>query len=218
MGKYTFQIDDQPAVTGEGKLFAFKFEDTPAQKPNPVASVSVVLKPTSLAIGEKAIATASTFDAQGHPLVGRGISWHSDNTGAAIVSPSGEVTAVGPGSVGIVATSEGAQGNFGLVIVASVAPWNNVERRFTSRRIAALAFSGPEKRTGSPERRAASAAPFGVPISPAPQPSSVQFPVPSAAWDGVEHRVGQRRDEFPDPRIGQSPERRSGIERRKQPA
>jgi len=82
MGKFSFQIDDQPAVSGDAKLFSVKWEDTPAQKPLPVASVSVVLAPTTLAIGEKAIASASTFDKDGHPLVGRGISWHSDNTGA----------------------------------------------------------------------------------------------------------------------------------------
>ena len=216
MGKYTFQIDDQPAVTGEGKLFAFKFEDTPAQKPNPVASVSVVLVPTTLAIGEKAIASASTFDAQGHPLVGRGISWSSDNTSAAIVSPSGEVTAVGAGSVGIVATSEGAQGNFGLVILPA-AKWTGADRRFAQRRLSSVAFSGPEKRSGSSDRRQANAVPFGVPISPAPQPSPVQFPVPSAPWNGVERRVDERRDDLPDAR-GVQDERRSGFERRKQPA
>jgi len=210
MAKYTFSADDQPAVSGEAKTFSVKFEDTPAQKPNPVASVSVVLVPTSLAIGEKAIASASTFDAQGHPLVGRGISWSSDNTSAAIVSPSGEVTAVGAGSVGIVATSEGRQGNFGLVIAAALSAWNNVERRFAQRRLTSVPFFGAEKRVLS-ERRVAPAAPFGVPISPAVAPVLSD----GSHWDGAERRVDERRDELPDSRPrGQRPERRSGSERR----
>jgi hypothetical protein len=214
MGKFSFQIDDQPAVSGDAKLFSVKWEDTPAQKPLPVASVSVVLAPTTLAIGEKAIASASTFDKDGHPLVGRGIAWSSDNTSAATVSPSGEVTAVGAGSVGIVATSEGRQGNFGLVI-APAAKWTGADRRFAQRRLSSVAFSGPEKRSGSPDRRVAPAAPFGVPISPAPQPS---FP-PVHPWDGDERRVDERRDELLETRpFGQRPNRRSGVERRKQQA
>jgi len=166
MGKFTFQVDNQAAVSGDAKVFSVKFEDDVVLKPLPVASVSVVLKPTSLAIGEKAVASASTFDKDGHPLVGRGISWHSDNTGAATVSPSGEVTAVGPGSVGIVASSEGRQGNFGLVIAPSE-KWSGSNRRTAQRRVSIAGRSdGPDRRSGN-ERRQAPAAPFGVPVSPA---------------------------------------------------
>ena len=184
MGKYSFTVDDNPAVSGEAKSFSIKFEDLAPQKPNPVASVSVVLKPTSLAIGEKAIASASTFDKDGHPLQGRGISWHSDNTSAAIVSPSGEVTAVGAGSVGIVATSEGRQGNFGLVILPAD-KWSGSNRRGAERRVSTAPYNAnPDRRSGN-ERRGAYADAFGVPVSPAPRPS---FP-PVHPWDGVETSV-----------------------------
>jgi len=170
MGKYTFQADDAAAVVGEAKVFSVKFEDNVVLKPLPVASVSVVLVPTSLAIGEKAVASASTFDKDGHPLQGRGISWHSDNTSAATVSPSGEVTAVAAGSVGIVATSEGRQGNFGLTIAAAE-KWTGADRRRAGyvRRAGdgVRRDVGPDRRSGN-ERRKAPAKAFGVPVAPAP--------------------------------------------------
>jgi len=178
MGKYTFQADDAAAVVGEAKVFSVKFEDNVVLKPLPVASVSVVLVPTSLAIGEKAVASASTFDKDGHPLQGRGISWHSDNTSAANVSPSGEVTAVGAGSVGIVATSEGRQGNFGLTIAAAD-KWSGSNRRGAERRTSTAPYNAtPDRRSGN-ERRKAPAAPFGVPVAPSKQ----------SAWDVAESRV-----------------------------
>lgn len=75
----------------------------------PVASVSVAIS-SSLVVGAKTQAIATTRDDAGNVLDGRSISWSSSNTELASVSPTGEVTALRPGAVEIKATSEGKDG------------------------------------------------------------------------------------------------------------
>jgi uncharacterized protein YjdB len=77
----------------------------------PVASVSVTLGSGSLNPGLTTQATATTRDANNNVLTGRVITWSSDNTAFATVSPSGLVTAVAVGTANITATSEGQSGS-----------------------------------------------------------------------------------------------------------
>ena len=78
--------------------------------PPPVARVSVTLAQTSVVIGQTTTATATPRDAGGTVLTGRAITWSSDNTAVATVSPTGLVTAVAAGTASIVAGSEGQSG------------------------------------------------------------------------------------------------------------
>ena len=77
----------------------------------PVATVIVSLASPSMVVGATTQATASTRDANGLILTGREISWASDNMAVATVTGAGVVTAVGPGSANIAATSEGRTGS-----------------------------------------------------------------------------------------------------------
>jgi uncharacterized protein YjdB len=92
--------------------------------PAPVAAVTVSLANSSINAVETTQASASLVDANGTALTGRTITWSSDNTGVATVSPAGLVTAVSTGTANIVATSEGKTGTAPVTItpapVASV--------------------------------------------------------------------------------------------------
>ena len=76
-----------------------------APPPAPVASVSVALVSTSLIVGGSTQATATTKDADGNVLLGRGVTWTA--TGGASVTTNGLVTALAAGTATITATSEG---------------------------------------------------------------------------------------------------------------
>ena len=95
-----------------------------ATPPPPVASVSVSLTSSSLNVGQTTQAAATLKDASGAVLTGRTVTWSSSNTAIATVNASGLVSAVGPGSANIVATSEGVTGQAAVSIspvpVASV--------------------------------------------------------------------------------------------------
>src|SRR6185437_12906075 len=92
--------------------------------PVPVASVTVVLSPSSITAVGTSQATATTLDSHGGVLSGRAVAWSSSNTAVATVSQTGLVTAVAVGSASIVATSEGQTGSATLTVtqapVASV--------------------------------------------------------------------------------------------------
>ena len=93
--------------------------------PIPVATVSVLLAPTSVFVGQTSRATATLRDANGNVLTGRTVTWSSSNTAVATVDGVGLVTARGAGSASIRATSEGQSGSASLtaalVPVATVA-------------------------------------------------------------------------------------------------
>jgi uncharacterized protein YjdB len=85
----------------------------------PVATVTVVLGNSTLIIGATTQATATTKDANGVTITGRVLTWSSDNTGVATVASDGVVTAVGPGSASITATSEGRSGSAAVTVVSA---------------------------------------------------------------------------------------------------
>ena len=82
----------------------------------PVASVTVTLTSSSLAVGQSTQGTAVTKDANGNVLTGRSITWASSNTAVATVSSTGLVQAVATGSATISASSEGISGATGVVV------------------------------------------------------------------------------------------------------
>ncbi|MEP6765015.1 MAG: Ig-like domain-containing protein, partial [Gemmatimonadaceae bacterium] len=90
----------------------------------PVSNVSVTLGSQALTVLQTTQAAATLKAANNSILTGRSITWTSSNQLVAIVSASGVVTALLPGTAEITATSEGVSGsatvNVSLVPVASV--------------------------------------------------------------------------------------------------
>lgn len=75
--------------------------------PIPVASVTVSPVAPSIVVGATQQLTASAADASGAPLTGRTVSWTSRDPSVAVVSSTGQVTGIGPGTTSVVATIEG---------------------------------------------------------------------------------------------------------------
>ncbi len=78
---------------------------------SPVATVTVSLASSTIAIGATTQATVRLANANGTVLTGRAVVWSSSNTAVATVSSSGLVTAFSNGSADIIATSEGISGS-----------------------------------------------------------------------------------------------------------
>ncbi len=91
-----------------------------AQTSAPVASVSFSLNSASLQPGQTTQGTAVLRDAAGNALSGRPIAYSSSNTSVAVISPSGLVTGVSPGSAILTATSGGISGSANLSVTATV--------------------------------------------------------------------------------------------------
>src|SRR6266566_3279474 len=91
----------------------------------PVASVTVSPATGSVNVGQTVQLTATPKDSAGNPLTGRVVTWSSNNTTVAAVSPSGLVTGKGAGSATITAASGGQSGTSAVTVifvpVASVA-------------------------------------------------------------------------------------------------
>lgn len=90
-----------------------------APPPAPVASVTVTLAASSRNPGQTTQATAVLRDASNNVLTGRSISWSSSDNGVATVSSSGLVTAIAVGTVSIIASCEGQNGNATLTVTAA---------------------------------------------------------------------------------------------------
>ena len=87
----------------------------------PVASVTVTPAAASIFTGATTPLTASLKDGASNVLTGRSIAWTTGNAAIATVDGSGMVTAVGPGSATITATSEGKTGTAQITVLAPVA-------------------------------------------------------------------------------------------------
>jgi uncharacterized protein YjdB len=79
-------------------------------RPPPVASVAVTPPSATIDLGRTITLHATTYDALGHELSGRPVSWSSDHANVAAVDQNGVVTGVGGGTATITATSEGKSG------------------------------------------------------------------------------------------------------------
>src|SRR5258705_4487432 len=77
----------------------------------PVATVSVVVSPSTINVGQNAQASATLKDASNNVLTGRTVIWTSDNTTVATVSSGGVVTALTAGTAHILGASGGPSGS-----------------------------------------------------------------------------------------------------------
>jgi hypothetical protein len=84
-----------------------------------VASVTVSPASASVQAGSTTQLTATPKDAGGVPLLGRIVTWSSDNTAAATVNGSGLVSGVGAGLATITATCEGQTATSDITVTAS---------------------------------------------------------------------------------------------------
>ncbi len=89
--------------------------------PPPVATVAVSLGSASIAAGLTTGATATVRDAAGTALTGRTVTWSSSDQAVATFDVAGTVTALGPGTATITATSEGRSGTATLTVTAGTA-------------------------------------------------------------------------------------------------
>ncbi len=89
-------------------------------QPQSVASVVVSPAAASVQAGATTQLAATPRGASGNALSGRVVTWSSNNTSVATVTSGGLVTAVGPGSVTISATSEGVTGTAAVTVTAVV--------------------------------------------------------------------------------------------------
>lgn len=103
------------SATSEGKSGSANVTVTPV----PVASIDLTPATLSLIEGETQQLTARVRDAQGNVLSGRLITYISGAPAVATVDATGIVTAVGPGSALIIATSEGARATTAVTVVAA---------------------------------------------------------------------------------------------------
>ena len=104
--------------TSEGKSGSATLSVT-AAPPAPVASVTVALGASSIAVGQSTQATVTLKDANGATLTGRTVTWSSTTSSVASVSSTGAVTALTVGSTQITATSEGKTGSASLTVTAA---------------------------------------------------------------------------------------------------
>jgi len=88
------------------------------QQPPAVATVSVVITPAAVVVGQTAHATAALSDASGNVLTNRSIAWQSSNTAVATVAGNGDIAALAPGAAVITASSEGKAGSASLTVTA----------------------------------------------------------------------------------------------------
>jgi hypothetical protein len=88
----------------------------PPPPPTPVATVTVTPATASLVPPQTQPLAVATSDASGNPLNGRQVAWSTDAANVATVSTAGVVTAVGPGSATITATSEGKTGSATITV------------------------------------------------------------------------------------------------------
>ena len=80
------------------------------ESPPEVAEVVVTPGEAALLVGQTVALSAAALDDEGDPVPGATVSWSSSDPGVASVSAAGVVTAEGPGSATITATSNGRSG------------------------------------------------------------------------------------------------------------
>lgn len=86
-------------------------------QPPVAASVQVSPGATTLVVGDSTTLTATVKDSSGAVISGAPVTWSSDNTAAATVSPAGVVKAVGAGGATITAKSGNASGTATILVL-----------------------------------------------------------------------------------------------------
>ncbi len=93
-----------------------------------VGSVTVSLATSTIGVGRKVQATATTKDTNGSVVTGRAVTWSTDNPAVATVDPTGLVTGVATGSANITATSEGKSGSAGVTVAPQLGYGSSTEK------------------------------------------------------------------------------------------
>ncbi|MEP7383473.1 MAG: Ig-like domain-containing protein [Gemmatimonadota bacterium] len=102
-------------ATAEGKSGSAVVIVTPI----PVASIEVTPTSGALVQGDTLLLSARLLDAQGRVLTGRVVSWISGAPMIASVDSRGHVTAIGPGTALIIASSEGVRTTISITVAAA---------------------------------------------------------------------------------------------------
>lgn len=90
---------------------------TVAVEPEPVATVEVTPEIGEIEVAETLQLSGTAFDAMSNELVGRTITWMSDDTAIATVDSSGLVTGVGPGMATITGSSGAASDTASITVI-----------------------------------------------------------------------------------------------------
>ncbi|HEX6048310.1 MAG TPA: Ig-like domain-containing protein [Gemmatimonadaceae bacterium] len=106
-------------ATSEGKSGTAAITVDPAP-PAPVATVTVSPETVNLTTGGTRQISVTLRDAQGNELSGRTVTWQTGNAAVATVSDGGLITAAGPGTTTVTATSEGKIGTVTVNVAAPV--------------------------------------------------------------------------------------------------
>ena len=87
----------------------------------PVASVTVTPNALTLAPGQSVGLTVALADAQGRPLPvsGRTISWSTSSASVVTVNSAGNITAIGPGTAVVTASTEGVSGTSTISVTST---------------------------------------------------------------------------------------------------
>jgi|JI10StandDraft_1071094.scaffolds.fasta_scaffold43166_2 hypothetical protein len=109
----TVQID----ATSEGVVGSATITVLPV----PIASVTVTLPSAFVVAGNTLQAAATARDAAGGVLANRPIVWSTTDASVATVTSAGLITAVAPGVVSVVASSEGQSGSASLTVQSPAA-------------------------------------------------------------------------------------------------
>ncbi len=102
--------------------------------PARVAAVHLGDWPASVMVGWTFIVEATPVDRWENPLAERAVLWSTSDERVAEVDPSGKVTALRPGSVGLTATCEGVTAAVKVQIVAPATAKTDIETRRRPRR------------------------------------------------------------------------------------
>lgn len=105
-------------ATVEGKSSSAVVTAKPG--PSTVSSISVTPSSSSLAVGQRAQATAVSKNVSGATVTGATYAWTSSNVAVATVSSSGLVSAVGSGQATITAASSGVTGRMTVSVSNSI--------------------------------------------------------------------------------------------------
>lgn len=105
---------------------------------NPAVGVTLAVDDVALPVGSTFQLVATTTDGTGTIVTNRPVTWASSDPGVAEVDATGLVTAVGPGSASITATSDGARASAAVSVVASATFAADVQPIFSGN----CAFSG----------------------------------------------------------------------------
>jgi hypothetical protein len=105
------------AACGDSSTEPVKPNPNPDPAPAPVASISLSPESDQITVQRQRTLTAVLRARDGRELTGRTIVWSSSDERVAIVHPGGVVTTVTPGTVTIVAESEGKSAQARLTVV-----------------------------------------------------------------------------------------------------